>query len=169
MVTAVNCFLLWSFTWFQFLIQLSTFSYRGWNLSPYTTTAEPFGVSTPKLFFGFSVALSVFAVTAVVGGTRSTPKLWKRLLAVSIFATIVIGFSGTILHLRHYSYRQALSHREFLQKRYDSQQLVHSDDSDDQQRWLELDRNRIRHLDAMIRRYEESYDIPRSSSANDGK
>lgn len=34
MLTAANCYLLWSFFWLQFVTSFATFSYQGWNLGP---------------------------------------------------------------------------------------------------------------------------------------
>lgn len=118
MITAVNCFLLWAFTWLQFVITLSSFSYHGENLWFYTVTDEHFHMTIPELFLAFSLALSLFAIVAVMGATWKEPRLWKRVLAVSIFAIIAIGLSGSNLHLRHFCYEQAVAQRTELMQFY---------------------------------------------------
>ncbi len=39
MLTAANCYLLWAFTWLQFVSTIAYFSYRGTNLGFYTARA----------------------------------------------------------------------------------------------------------------------------------
>lgn len=161
LVTTVNCYLLWSLTWFQFLITLCCFSYRGHNLWFYALEPDPFGLSIPETFLAFSIALSAFSFCAVAFGTWSTPRLWKRLLTVIIFAIIVLGFSCLNLHLRHYCYDQAAFHREQAQARY-HRNLVLNYDSEDE--WevqnLEWDRQVVEDYDEGIRMYREKYGLP---------
>lgn len=161
MLTAANCYLLWSFFWLQFVTSFATFSYQGWNLGPYIEDVSPFGVSLPELFAFFSVALALFALVAVIGGTRRTPRLWKRIVAVSVFTTITIGFSFTVLHLRHYAYGQALASRAALQERYHRNLVVNNDSKDESTAfWLEWERKTLEEDTARIRRYEEKYRLP---------
>lgn len=158
MITAANCYLLWSFTWLQFVTSLSTFSYQGKNLGFYTVDADPFGVSLPELFASFSVALALFALVGVIGRTRQTPRLWKRIVAVSVFATITIGFSFTVLHLRHYAYGQALALRAALQERYHRNLVVNYDSKDESTVfWLEWESQSLEEQTEWIRRYEKNY------------
>lgn len=97
----------------------------------------------------------------MIGGTRRTPRLWKRIVAVSVFATITIGFSFTVLHLRHYAYGQALASRAALQERYHRNLVVNNDSKDESTAfWLEWERKTLEEDTARIRRYEEKYRLP---------
>jgi hypothetical protein len=161
MLTAANCYILWAFFWLQFVTSFATFSYQGRNLGPYTLDVSPFGVSLPELFASFSVALALFALVGVIGGTRWTPRLWKRIVAVSVFAAITIGFSFTVLHLRHYAYGQALASRAALQERYHRNLVVNYDSKDESTVfWLEWERRSLEEQTEWIRRYERKYGLP---------
>jgi hypothetical protein len=109
----------------------------------------------------FSFALALFAVGAVIGVARRTPRLWKRLLAVSIFAAITIAFSVTVLHLRHYIYHQALESRTILQQSYHRNLVLNYDSKDESTVfWLEWERQSLEEQTEWIRRYEEKYRLP---------
>ena len=163
MLTTVNCYLLWGFTWLQFLTTFFSFSYRGRNLSFYTVSGDPLGFTIPEMFFGFSVALAVYAVCAVVGGTWRTPRLWKRILAVGLFVIIAIGASITNLHLRHYSYNQALEWREDLEEDCRRYLRIYNNTGE---AWalesLEWERRMLRVHVADIRIYEDKYKLDRT-------
>ena len=157
MITCINCYLLWSLAWLLFLINLSVFSYSGKHLWFYTTVVEPFGFTIPESFIFLSVVLSLFAAGAVVFGTCSTPKLWKRVVMVSIFSAIAVGTSYLSLHLRHFSYAAAVSNRDRIFERYHLN-LV-SDSSED---WradaLVWDKQILDRYDEQIEVYEEMFE-----------
>ena len=158
---ALNCYLVWAFFWFQFLVTFCTFSYKGRNLYYYSIKPAPFGRSIPELFFAFSIALSIFACLAIIGGTYKTPKLWKRLLPLAIFSTISIGFSHLVLNHRHTTYQQALWLRENWLTEYHRDLVTHHDDEDTNRSfWLDDQLRRIAQLDSEILSYEEKYQIP---------
>ncbi len=160
MLTALNAYSLWSLTWLQFVTTLACFAYDGSNLWFYTTSSDPFQLSIPEGFLAFSIALSVFALCAVLGGTRRVPRLWKRVFVVSLFIGFAIGFSCLNLHLRHYCYAQALHFREEALDRY-HRNLTVNYDSDDP--WttsmLEWDREVFERYDKGIRAYRERYGL----------
>ena len=169
MLTAANCYLLWSFTWLNFVTALGHFSYRGRNLRFYTATGEPFGFSIPEMFFGFSIALVIFAVSAVLGGTWRTPRLWKRLLAVTIFAAITLGASILNLHLRHYCYDRALESREHWQLNYQRNLSQDYDPYDpfgtERKSSLEWALRSYTDLDFQIKTYEGRYGLPNGKTS----
>lgn len=160
MLTAANCYLLWMLTWLQFLVTLVTFSYKGKNLWFYTASGEAFGLTIPELFLVFSIALSVFAACAVAGATWQVPRLWKRLLAVIIFAGIAIGFSCVNLQLRHYIYVRAL---ESYAERHDNyhRNLMSNYNSSDEWRIQDLERekNFLEGYDSHLKQYREKYGV----------
>lgn len=164
LLTAMNCYLLWGFTWVQFVASLSCFSYRGRNLGFYAVTPEPFGMTVPETFLLFSIALSVFSLCAVSVGTWRSPRLWKRVFAVGIFVGIAIGFSSLNLHLRHYCYAQALVYRAQAHETY-HRNLVTNYDSDDRSvvQWLEWDRRVVEDYDEDIRLYREKHGLSESN------
>lgn len=161
MICAVNCYLLWAFTWFQFLMNFVTFSIRGRNLPFYTAKTEPFGVSLPELFLALSIILSLFAICSVIGRTRTTPRLWKRLLAVMIFATIAIWSSCLSLHLRHYSYERALIGRDLAFEEYHWHLTTDPyGDNDKEFSMTKWHLKRVEEFDSQILNYEKKYDLP---------
>ncbi len=167
MLTAVNCFLLWGFAWLQFVTMFSCFSYQGRNLWFWTVIGKSFGFTIPESFLGVSIGMVLFAVCAVAGGTWRTPRLWKRLLTVSIFAAIVLGFSLMNLHLRHYSYDMALAAKEDLRRSYHRNLTLHYNSEDlSTLQWLDWERSMLEDLNAQIRLYEQKY---RLSSGDGGK
>lgn len=158
MLTAVNCFLLWGLTWLQFVISLGNFSYRGTNLWFYVVEGEPLGMTIPETFLAFSIALSIFAVGAVVGGTRSEPRLWKRILAVGIFAAIAVGMSCMNVHLRHYSHGQAMKFRAAAMEDYHRNLTMKYDSTDPWDvEWLEWQRRVVDGYDRDLDLYQERY------------
>ena len=160
MLTAANSYLLWAFTWIQFVVTVATFSYRGLNLLFYVENAPPFDHTLPELFLGFSVALSLFAITAITGATCRTPRFWKRLLTVGIFAAIGIGFSCLNLHLRHYSYASAILAREMHQAMWIRLSRSHVGDTDsDLQHAIEEQRRWMDQYATSIALYEKKYGI----------
>lgn len=160
MLTALNAYSLWSLTWLQFVTTLAFFAYDGSNLWFYAVRSYPFGLSIPEGFLAFSIALSVFALCAVVGGTWGVPRLWKRVFTVSLFVGFAIAFSCLNLHLRHYCYAQALHFRQEALDRY-HRNLTVNYDSDDP--WttsmLEWDREVFERYDKEIRAYRERYGL----------
>lgn len=165
MLTAANSYMLWAFAWVQFVTNVAASSYSGRDLTWYTMKAEPFGFTIPEIYLGFSIALVVFSLCAVVGGTWRTPRLWKRLLTVLIFASITLGFSLITLHLRHYCYERALSWRKHLHWMHRSSIVAYEHTKDasmlDSINW---DRQALERHEEQIRRYEEKYHLPRSAS-----
>ncbi len=160
MLTAGNSYLLWAFTWFQFVILLSLFSYRGNNLWLYTLSTEPTGLTIPELFLTISIALSVFAVAAVTGATGKTPRLWKRMFTVGLFAFFAIGLSCLNLHFRHYSYTAALRARGLAFEIYHRNLVVNYQSTDrDIQQALQWDKLAVDQYDKVISEYEEKYQI----------
>lgn len=158
MLTAVNSYLLWAFAWLQFCVAVATFSYRGTNLWYYTEASDPLGLSVADAFWGISIALSVFAVTAVVGATWKMPRLWKRIVCVGIFAGIVIGFSGLVRHLRYFSYAAAMGERNELRERYQRLLAVHYASTDPEVlAELKWRKDEVKRYDERIRRYEDKY------------
>jgi hypothetical protein len=161
MLTALNCQLLVSFFWFQFVINLCTFSHIGRHFWYYVEEPTPFGRSIPELFFAVSIALSGFAFAAVIGGTIKTPRLWKRLVPIVIFSTVTIGFSSIILNYRHVSYAQSLWLREEGLNDYNRNLVTHHDEEDwIRTHWLDQDLKRLAQMDATISAYEKKYDLP---------
>ena len=160
MLTAVNAYLLWALTWLQFVTTLAVFSYRGFNLWFYSVRSDPFGLSIPEGFFVASIALSIFSLCAVIGGTTEEPRLWKRVFTIALFAGLSIGASCLNLHLRHYCYKQALHFRGEAFIRY-HRNLTVDYDSNDQWRKdrLEWDRHVLERYDEQIRLYRDRYGL----------
>lgn len=160
MLTAANAYLLWAFTWLQFVVTMATFSYHGQNLWFYTENAPPFQRTIPELFLAFSIALALFSLTAITGSTWRTPRLWKRLLTVGIFAACAIGFSCLNLHLRHESYASAIRAHQFHQARWIefSRASIHSTDEYllENTAW---ERGLMEQYEANISRYEKKFGI----------
>lgn len=163
MLTVANCYLLWGLTWLQFVTTLGCFSFSGRNLWFYTVNGEPLGMTIPESFFAFSIALSVFAVAAVMGATWNTPRLWKRLFAVCLFAGMAIGLSCLSLHLRHYSYDRAIESHAEAHRIYYRKLTIHYNSTDD---WivqdLEWARRVVEEYDAQLQQYREKYDLPQA-------
>lgn len=160
MLTAANCYLLWGLTWLQFVIILTGFSYRGLNLWFYSAAGEPLGMTIPESFLAFSIALSVFAVGAVTAATWHVPRLWKRMFTVSLFAVMAIGLSCLSLHLRHYSYAQALEFRAESHRTYHRNLTINYDSTDDWTvQWLEWDRRVVEEYDEQLRQYRKKYGL----------
>lgn len=159
-LTAANCTLLWVIAWLQFLVMRLCFAFNGRNLWFYALEPPTFGLTIPETFLAFSIALSVFAIVAVAAGTRGVPRLWKRLFTVGLFAFFAIGLSLVNLHLRHYSYRQALFFREQAQASYHRQLVLHYDSSDSWEiQRLEWRQELVEDYDREIRRYREKYGL----------
>jgi hypothetical protein len=158
MLTVANCYLLWGFTWLQFVITLSCFSYKGKNLWFYTEVGEPLGLTIPESFLVFSIALSVFALCAVVGATWRTPRLWKRIFTVCIFAGIAVGLSCLNRHLRHYSYARAVESRAVSFKDYHRSLTVNNNSTDE---WaiqsLEWQRQELQEYDLHLSKYRSRF------------
>jgi len=152
MLTAVNCFVLWGFTWLQFLTNLMCFTQRGHGLWFYVVRGEPLGLTIPEAFFGFSVALSVFALGAVIGSTWKVPRMWKRLLCVCLFAGMATGLASLSLHLRHFSYEQAVAYRDELSREY--QGWLREGENDGFSEWLG---QRLEEVDGQLREYRQSF------------
>ena len=160
MLTAFNSYMLWIFTWLQFVITLSGFSYSGRNLWFYTEIIDPFGLNIPDTFFVFSILLSVFAVSAVIGSTRKTPRLWKRIFCVSLFAGFAIGLSILNQHLRHYTYSRAIESRDVVHDEYRYNLRVNHNTADySEMQFLEWQRRLIKEYDTQISRYRMKYGI----------
>ena len=81
-----------------------------------------------------------------------------------MFVAITLGFSCLNLHLRHYSYTQALAYRPLAQEKY-HRNLVLNYDSDDE--WtvqmLEWDRQFVDEYDKDIRLYREKCGLSESN------
>jgi len=160
MLTAFNSYMLWCFTWLHFVITLSSFSSRGSNLWFYTEVIDPFGLNIPETFLVISILLSVFAVSAVIGSTWKSPRLWKRVFCVCLFAGFAISFSIINLHLRHYCYLRALELRSKAHNEYIySPRINYGDNVHYEEHFLKWQRSIIEEYDAQIRRYGIKYDI----------
>ncbi len=156
MIAVVNCFMLWSLTWLQFLINFAFFSYEGHNLWFYITSTIFFGLTVPELFLLLSIVLSFFSVGAVIFGTRQAPKLWKRIVMVSIFSSITIGISLISLHLRHFSYQAAVNSFEFTSQRYE-RNLASDSKKDWLIEYLHLEKKNLEQSAENIQKYEVKY------------
>ena len=160
MLTTVNCYLLWSLSWLQFVTTFSNFTSSGDNLTFYAISGEPLGLSIPESFLFTSIALSAFAISAVVGATFRVPRLWKRLLTVCVFSVIAIGFSCINLHLRHYCYAQALRCQDEVMRLQYQRQIVYGNSTDHSiLERLERGRQRLATYDELLRKYRSKYGI----------
>lgn len=163
MLTVANCYLLWGLTWLQFVTTLGSFSYEGRNLWFYSTTGEPLGLTIPESFLVLSLLLSAFAVCAVVGATWRVPRLWKRLFTVCLFAGMAIGLSCLSLHLRHYSYAQALESRAVAHRIY-HRNLTTSYNSTDHDLVMRIEWSWqvVEEYDSQLHNYQERYGLSKS-------
>ena len=115
-------------------------------------------MALPEFFLILSIGLSLFAIVAVIFGTRETPKLWRRIVMVTIFSAITVGFSATSLGLRGHSYNEAIRQRDEVLERY--HKLLALDSSDE---WVIRDINWVkRNLDFRnqeIQLFQKLYDV----------
>lgn len=161
MITAVNCYALWSLSWMFLVFQTPMFSYRGRNLGFSYVYENLFELTIPQLFLFYAVALSIFSIVSTVLWTYKFPNLWKRIYAVSIFAIIAMGLPLWIISLREYTYEKALEEKFQLEANYNEQLLLEAEhkihgyiDDNPYSEWIKQDQQ---YHDEEIRLYELKY------------
>lgn len=106
-------------------------------------------MTLPETFMVFSVVGAVYAIGAVVLGTLRTRGLWKRVLAVTIFAGIGVVVSLTNEHLGRFAYEGALFYRARVVDEYHEELIDHYDSEDDYWVW------RLRYQREVIEDFDE--------------
>jgi len=108
MITVVNCFMINSVFWMHFLTSSLAMNLSGRALFQYHKEVL-FGLNIHQSFLLVSILVSVFAMVSVILWAHRAAFLWKRVLLVSIFSSIAIGFSCLMVKMEEWSYQHAKS------------------------------------------------------------